>query len=272
MLSGFYLRFGTSLDKAVNRRIQGMAQAILKTPHSALTDVIPGYSTLYLEYDSAKLSETQLKTWLEAFRNAEPAPGRQLTVSVLYDGPDLDDVAKRTGLNVAEVIVRHSAAEYHVYALGFTPGLAFMGDLESVLRLPRRDAPRGVVSAQSVAIANGQTTVYPVASPGGWHLLGRTTKPVYNPTAENPFLFNAGDRVRFQAVTEAVSKPEDEGLELLPETPHTPLLQVVEPGLLDLVVDRGRFLAGHLGLARSGPLDAVSAGRANRLVGNGAGG
>ncbi len=268
MLRGFYLRFGTSLDKAVNRRIQGIAQTVLKTPHPALTDVIPGYSTLYFEYDSMKSSETELKAWLETSRGAEPAPGRLLTVSVLYDGPDLVEVAERTGLSVAEVVARHSAPEYAVYALGFTPGLAFMGDLEPALRLPRRDAPRAHVSAQSVAIANAQTTVYPVASPGGWHLLGRTLEPVYNPKAENPFLFRPGDQVRFQPVTEAVGQPAEGGLELLPKTPHTPLLRVLEPGLLDLVVDRGRFLAGHLGFARSGPLDAVSAERANRLVGN----
>ena len=271
MLGGFYLRFGASLNREVNQRIQGIAQAIRRAPQPALTDVIPGYSTLYLEYDRSKLSEANLTRWLETFQTAEPAPGRQLTVPVRYDGPDLDDVAARTGLSVAEVINRHSAREYHVYALGFTPGLAFMGDLEPTLRLPRRDAPRAHVPAQSVAVANAQTTVYPVASPGGWHLLGRTAQPVYNPVAENPFLFRAGDRVRFQPVTEA-GEPEDATrLELLPASPHTPLLRVAEPGLLDVVVDRGRFLAGHLGFARSGPLDAVSAARANRLVGNHAG-
>ncbi len=271
MPSGFYLRFGTMLDKTLNRRVQGTAQAILKAPHPALTDVIPGYNTLYLEYDGRKLNEAGLKRWLAAFRAAEPAPGRQLTVPVLYDGPDLDDVAKRTEMSVAEVVARHSARDYHVYALGFTPGLAFMGDLDTALRLPRRDAPRAQVPAQSVAIANGQTTVYPVASPGGWHLLGRTVEPVYKPTADQPFLFAAGDRVRFQPVSDKPGEADEGGLELLPSTPQFPLLQVAEPGLLDVIVDRGRFLAGHLGFARSGPLDAVSAARANRLVGNEAG-
>ena len=271
MLSGFYLRFGAMLDETVNRRVQGIAQAIRRAPHPALTDVIPGYSTLYLEYDSRKLNEAGLKRWLDAFHAAEPAPGRQLAVSVVYDGPDLAEVAGRTGLSVAEVVARHSAREYHVYALGFTPGLAFMGDLDTALRLPRRDAPRAQVPAQSVAIANGQTTVYPVTSPGGWHLLGRTVEPVYKPTADQPFLFAAGDRVRFQPVSDKPDEADEGRRELLPEAPHTPLLQVAEPGLLDVVVDRGRFLAGHLGFARSGPLDVVSAASANRLVGNDAG-
>lgn len=268
MLGGFYLRFGASPDERVNRRLQGMAQAVLDAPHPALTDVLAGYSTLYLEYDRAKLSKAELTRWLEAFRDVVPAPGRQLTVPVVYDGPDLAEVATRTGLNVAEVIARHSRRTYYVYALGFTPGLAFMGDLETTLQLPRRAAPRASVPAQSVAVANAQTTVYPVASPGGWHLLGRTAGPVYEPAAREPFLFAAGDRVRFEPVAETVSEPAVDGLELLPQTPHTPLLQVAKSGLLDLVVDRGRFLAGHLGFARSGPLDPVSAGWANRLVGN----
>ena len=274
MLAGFYLRFGTTLDEAVNRRLQGLAQAVLRAPHPALTDVIPGYSTLYLEYDRTQTNESALKSWLEKLAATESLPGRQLVVPVYYDGPDLHEVAERTGLSVAEVVARHSARDYHVYALGFTPGLAFMGELETALQLPRRDAPRAHVPAQSVAIANAQTTVYPVTSPGGWHLLGRTTEPVYNPTAQDPFLFRAGDRVRFQPVptepTEVPAEVDEAVLELLPQTPRYPLLKVIKPGLLELVVDRGRFMAGRFGLARSGPLDAEAAARANRLVGNGA--
>ena len=268
MLAGFYLRFGTVLDRAVNRRLQGLAQAILRAPHPALTDVIPSYSTLYLEYNRTQLSEAGLKSWLTTLAEVTPAEGRQLVVPVCYDGPDLPEVAERTGLSVADVIVHHSAREYDVYALGFTPGLAFMGDLEAALRLPRRPAPRAHVPAQSVAIANAQTTVYPVGSPGGWHLLGRTTEPVYRPTADDPFLFRAGDRVRFRLVAEAPTVTDETVLELLPPTPRYPLLRVAEPGLCDLVVDRGRFMAGRFGLARSGPLDGAAAGRANRLVGN----
>ena len=273
MLAGFYLRFGTTLDEAVNRRVQGLAQTILRAPHPALTDVIPGYSTLYLEYDRTRLSETGLRRWLEKLKETEPAPGRQLVVPVYYGGPDLHEVAERTGLSVADVVARHSAREYYVYALGFTPGLAFMGELETALQLPRRGAPRPHVPAQSVAIANAQTTVYPVTSPGGWHLLGRTTEPVYRPTARDPFLFRAGDRVRFQPVSDKPKEVDDldEAVELLPRTPRYPLLKVAKPGLLELVVDRGRFMAGRFGLARSGPLDAEAAARANRLVGNNAG-
>lgn len=277
MLGGFYLRFGDKLDRAVNRRVHETARLILENPLPAVTDVIPGYSTLYLEYDATKTSEPELRCLLETLRaevpgEAPPAGRRRLTVTVVYDGPDLENVAERTGLSVGEVIERHSARDYYVYAVGFTPGLAFMGELDPLLRLPRRSAPRRQVEAGRVAIADRQTTVYPVASPGGWHLLGRTVEAVYTPTAEHPILFEAGDRVRFQAVKDVRSKTAVETrLELLPESPGQPLLRVEEPGLLDLIVDRGRFRAGRYGFARSGPLDAAGAARANRLVGNEAG-
>jgi KipI family sensor histidine kinase inhibitor len=199
VLSGFYLRFGSDMDEARNRRLQGLTQSILADPHQALTDVIPGYNTLYLEYDATRLSEAELRDWLETRKETAPVAGRRHEVSVVYDGPDLAAVAERAGLGVDEVIERHSAREYYVYAVGFTPGLAFMGELDPALRLPRRDTPRARVEAGSVAIANRQTTVYPVASPGGWHLLGRTARPVYTPTAEDPLLFAAGDRVRTRA-------------------------------------------------------------------------
>ena len=271
MLGGFYLRFGNDMDEAVNRRVQGLARSVLADPHPAVTDVIPGYSTLYLEYDTAKTNEAELRRGLE-FEETLPAEGRLVVVPVVYDGPDLAAVADRTGLGVGEVIERHSGRDYHVYAVGFTPGLAFMGELDPLLRLPRRDAPRAQVAAGSVAIAGLQTTVYPVASPGGWHLLGRTLEPVYTPTAQHPLLFEAGERVRFRPVRDVRGEaPSEARLELLPEGPRHPLLRVAEPGLLAVVVDRGRFRAGCYGFARSGPVDGAAAARANRLVGNHAG-
>lgn len=270
MFGRFYLRFGTTLDREANRRVQRTAQAVLADPHPALTDVVPGYSTLYLEYDTSRLNETLLRRWLSKLPEGELPAGRRHTLGVVYDGPDLEAVADHTGLSVAEVVARHSAKDYDVYAVGFTPGLAFLGRLEPELRLPRRPSPRPRVEAGTVAIAGAQTAVYPVASPGGWQLLGRAARHVYKPGG-GP-LFAPGDTVRFQPVTDAPRLEPQRALELLPETPRHPLLRVAEPGLLDLVVDAGRPFGGRFGFARSGPLDAVSAGIANRLVGNPPGG
>lgn len=266
MLSGFYLRFGNTLERQTNERVRRVAQAVLAVPHPALTDVIPGYSTLYLEYDSTRLTEKALRAWLERRPEGTLPNGKIHVLEAVYDGPDLQTVAERTGLSVGAVVARHSAKEYDVYAVGFTPGLALMGPLEPGLEVPRRAAPRAHVEAGTVAITGAQTTVYPVASPGGWQLLGRTVRPVYTPGTEP--LLQAGDRVRFRPVAAAPRLEPQTPLELLPESPRHPLLRVLEPGLLDLVVDGGRFRAGRFGFARSGPLDAPSAGVANRLVGN----
>ena len=266
MLGGFYLRFGNTLERTTNQRVQRTAQAVLAAPHPALTDVIPGYSTLYLEYDPTRLTETQLRAWLNGLPEGTLPDGQRHVLEVVYDGPDLKTVAEHTGLGVSEVIARHSAKDYDVYAVGFTPGLAFMGPLEAALKTPRRPAPRARVEAGTVAITGAQTTVYPVASPGGWQLLGRTVRHVYEP-GSGP-LFSAGDRVRFRPVATGSRLGLQKPVELLPERPRYPLLRVLEPGLLDLVIDRGRFLAGRFGYARSGPLDRVAAGVANRLIGN----
>ena len=266
MLGGFYLRFGDTLERETSQRVQRTAQAVLAAPHPALTDVIPGYSTLYLEYDPARSSEEELRAWLNELPEGTLPDGQRHGLEVVYDGPDLETVAEHTGLSVGEVVARHSAKDYDVYAVGFTPGLAFMGPLEPALTVPRRPAPHPRVEAGTVAITGAQTTVYPVASPGGWQLLGRTVRHVYRPG--NGPLFSPGDRVRFQPVTEGARLEPQKPLELLPESPRRPLLRVLEPGLLDLIVDRGRFFAGRFGFAQSGPLDGVSAGVANRLVGN----
>lgn len=193
--------------------------------------------------------------------------GREVEIPVRYDGPDLAWVAEQTGLSVEEVIRLHSQAPYRVFATGFTPGFPFLGPLPEPLRLPRRGTPRALVPAHAVAIAGSQTGIYPLPSPGGWHLIGTALTQIYNPHRAPVFLLEAGDRVRFvpsEGPTPAVPalKP------LLPAAPRYPALRVEEPGLLDLVMDSGRRMAGRLGLAASGALDGRLAGLANRLVGN----
>ena len=273
LLSGFYVRFGETLEPALNRRIHALTTRLLENLLPGVTDLIPGYTTLYVEYDARTLSEARVRGWVEARREGlEPvsdfSPERAaVELPAVYDGEDLPEIAQRTGLSVEDVVAKHAAPRYDVYALGFTPGFAFMGEVDPALRLPRRPSPRARVPAHSVAMANHQTGVYPTPSPGGWNLLGRTLVRLYDPHRDTPFLLEPGDRVRF---IPAQGEPPGEfaPLELLPENPTYPFLRVLEPGLLDLVVDEGRFMGGRYGLSRSGPLDARSAGLANALVGN----
>jgi KipI family sensor histidine kinase inhibitor len=127
---------------------------------------------------------------------AVPA-GRLVEIGVRYDGEDLAEVAERLGLEVAEVVARHAAPTYTVACLGFSRGFPYLDGLDPVLRLPRRDTPRARVPAGSVAIAAEQAGIYPQSSPGGWHLLGRTDVPLFDPDSEPPALLAPGDHVRF---------------------------------------------------------------------------
>lgn len=265
-MEGLYLVFGEGLSEEANRRARAMARTLLEAPPKGLLEAVPAYGTLYLEYDPQVLPRRRLLNLLALSGGGEEEE-RVVEVPVRYDGEDLLEVAVRTGLSPAEVKRRHQAPLYRVHALGFTPGFPFMAPVDEALRLPRRAHPRPRVPAHAVAMAGPQTGIYPLPSPGGWHLLGTALVAVYDPHREEPFLLRPGDRVRFREA-EGPTPKEPEPLELLPEAPRLPALRVEEPGLLDLVVDEGRFLAGQLGLARSGPLDPRSARLANRLVGN----
>jgi KipI family sensor histidine kinase inhibitor len=123
--------------------------------------------------------------------------GEPLRVPVVYDGEDLDEVASLTGLSRSEVVSRHSAGEYVVAYLGFSPGFGYLAGLDESLRVPRRDSPRTSVPAGSVAIAGPYGAIYPSSSPGGWRLLGRTTLRMWDPDREPPSLLQPGTQVRF---------------------------------------------------------------------------
>ena len=242
MWNGFYLRFGDELEPSLNRRIHALTARLLESPLPGVTDLIPGYTTLYVEYDARRLTKARVRGWVEAQveEELEKTPEPPVDIPVVYDGEDLPEVAQRTGLSVEEVVAKHAAPLYDVYALGFTPGFAFMGEVDPALRLPRRPSPRARVPAHSVAMANHQTGVYPTPSPGGWNLLGRTLVRLYDPHRAAPFLLEPGHHVRF-IPSQGEPPGELTPLELLPENPKNPFLRVLEPGLLDLVVDEGRF-------------------------------
>ena len=274
MLNGLYLQFSEQINKQTNASMHTLVKRLLANPPQGLYDVIPGYTNVYLEFDDAFITVERLRAYVQALWPEDAvAAGRLRRIRVRYDGADLDEVSERTGLSVAELVRVHSEQTYYVYALGFMPGFAFMGELPGVLRLPRRATPRARVSAHSVAIAGVQTGVYPLASPGGWHVLGHALDALYDPHREDAFLLRAGDSVQFVAEQDATKHipAEPSPLVLLPETPETPVLRVLKAGLQDLVMDAGRTLQGCYGLARSGYLDARSAALANRLLAQDAG-
>lgn len=270
MVRGLYLTFGSAIDGAVNRTVQAVAARMLERPLAGVSDVVPSYTKVYLEYDDARVRRDSVARWAQrCVEGSGVSVARRLVeVPVAYQGPDLAEVAQRTALSPDEVVARHAGRDYHVFALGFTPGFPFMGSLDPALRLPRRSTPRARVAAHSVGIANDQTGVYPSVSPGGWNLLGTALVAMYDPHRPEPFLLRPGDDVRFVPSAAGALLPAPAPLPLLPEAPRHPFFEVVESGLFDLVVDRGRAMMGRFGLARSGPLDSWSAAHANRLIGN----
>jgi 5-oxoprolinase (ATP-hydrolysing) subunit B len=188
---------------AVQQKIWALAAQAVEW--SGVGEVLPGMNNLTLMFDPAAtdaqaLGARVLELWPAL--EASAVAGREVRIPVAYggdDGPDLADVAAHTGLAPDEVVRRHCAGEYTVYLLGFLPGFAFLGGLAPALATPRRAEPRTAVPARSIGIGGEQTGIYPVASPGGWNLIGRTSIELFDPGAKEPTLLRPGDRVRFVA-------------------------------------------------------------------------
>jgi KipI family sensor histidine kinase inhibitor len=205
--SAVTIAFGTERSARLLERIHATARSLeaARIPH--VEDVVPAYLALTVFYDARRCSYDEIaKTLLDAC-DLPARPGsvlpeaRHHLIPVHYDGMDLDAVATATGLPVAEVVSRHSGRTYSVDLLGFAPGFAYLSELDPQLQLPRRADPRPRVPAGSVAIAGAQTAVYPLDTPGGWHIIGRTATVMFDPAREPPALLRAGDTVRFERAT-----------------------------------------------------------------------
>jgi 5-oxoprolinase (ATP-hydrolysing) subunit B len=192
------IRLGDTISAALVARSHALAAKLRALPF--VEEVVVGYCTVTVFHGGI----ADIAARLEPYVGAEAAPsvvsGAAHVVPVRYDGPDLADVAERTGLSVDDVIARHTAPSYVVYLVGFVPGFAYLGDLDPALAIPRRPTPRPRVPAGSVAIAGRQTAVYPLDTPGGWHLIGRTSVVMFDPQRDPPSRLAAGDTVRFEAV------------------------------------------------------------------------
>lgn len=200
--------FGERIDAALGERVRRAASSVRRAAAAGaiagVVDVVPAYTTLVVHYDPLAVEHATIAARVLELVRALPdaadgvvdAP-RHHVLSVRYDGPDLDDVARRCGLGVREVVERHASAEYRVELVGFVPGFGYLAPLDPALVLPRRDRPRRAVPAGSVAIAGAQTGVYPLTTPGGWHLIGRTDVALFDPARAEPALLRVGDRVRF---------------------------------------------------------------------------
>jgi KipI family sensor histidine kinase inhibitor len=197
------------LDVAVNARIHQLARALATVSVPGIREVVPAMASVAVHVDGDRVDDRQIEAALERLIAEPPAAipdGELHELPVCYDAAfamDLEEVARRCGCDPSEVVERHSAVEYRVFMIGFLPGFPYLGVLDSRLTLPRREVPRQFVPRGSVGIAGVQTGVYPSDSPGGWHIIGRTPTPLFDPDATPPSRLSPGDRVRFVPTTTA---------------------------------------------------------------------
>jgi len=194
-----YLVFGDQISIEMHRTVARATLALQGV--RGLRNVHPGYASVMVDYDPRLLTHTDaaalIRETLEQHQTDSLPEARLVEVPVVYNGPDLGDVARHTGLSPERVIELHSAAEYFVYFVGFSTCYPYLGGLPPELATPRLSAPRKHVPAGSVAIGGSQAGIYPLASPGGWRLIGHTPLRLFDPAAVPPPLLRIGDRVRF---------------------------------------------------------------------------
>jgi KipI family sensor histidine kinase inhibitor len=207
---GLSVELGEGIDARVNTRVHQLAAEARRQLAGLALELVPAYRSLLFLFDPLQVGRRELRRLIESILQTLPNPppplqGRTVEIPVCYGaahGPDLAAVAAHAGLSEAEAIALHAGATYRVCLLGFTPGFPYLGGMPERLALPRLTTPRPRVPAGSVGIAAAQTGIYPLESPGGWRLIGRTALRLFDPGAARPFLLSPGDAVRFVPIDE----------------------------------------------------------------------
>ncbi len=287
---------GEVANESVLTRVRLLAEALDQARIPGITDVVPAYATVAIFYDVRRWTAGERSAYdsvCEAVKACAASAGirsrrlrrrareRLIEIPVCYggeEGPDLEAVALNAKLTAAEVVKYHAAGSYRVQAIGFAPGFPYLTGLPPALKMARRPTPRTSVPSGSVAIGAAQTGIYPLETPGGWQLIGRTPLSLFRAQEEAPALLRMGDRVKFRAIDhpEFVRLKQRHRPPVVPagvEASHgleskPPAFEVVHPGLLTTVQDLGR--PGHRasGLPVSGAMDPFALRLANLLVGN----
>jgi inhibitor of KinA len=201
------VEFGQEIDRTISTVVLALARRLNEARLHGIVETVPTFRSLMVHYEPLLLPTedlaVQIGKLMQDLQTSE-VTGRQWRLPACYDAslaPDLGEVAALTGLTSAQVIERHSAVNYHVYTLGFQPGFAYLGDVPPELVLPRREVPRPKIPGGSLAIAAKMTAVYPLESPAGWHLIGRSPVPLWQPPPKARSLLAPGDRVIFTPVS-----------------------------------------------------------------------
>ncbi len=209
---GIVVEFGDDIDPVVNRRVHNLALAVKQAGLSGIIDLVPTFRSLFVQYSPSLYSYEDIQHALgelvEGLTTARLGKPKVVEIPVVYGGDygaDLEFVCQHNGLSPQEVIKIHSGGTYLVYMLGFTPGFTYLGGMDERIATPRLKTPRTSIPAGSVGIAEKQTGVYPIESPGGWQLIGRTPVKLFDPSKEPPVVLGPGDYMRFTPIDEAAS-------------------------------------------------------------------
>jgi inhibitor of KinA len=213
------IQVGEAIDEPTHRRVQSAWRALAAAPLPGVIELVPAYTTVTVFYDPARVVQEgapadsvadwltdRLRERLKHPPKTEKYKGRTVEIPVCYGGefgPDLARVAAQARLTPEEAVKRHRKADYLVHLIGFAPGFPYLGGLPKELETPRHSRPRMVVPPGSVAIGGSQSGIYPLSTPGGWNLIGRTPRPIFRPAEDPPVLLRAGDRVKFVEITAA---------------------------------------------------------------------
>jgi inhibitor of KinA len=219
------VQFGSRIDQLTHHKVQALSSYLNRNPFPGLIEIVPAFVTVAVFYEPMKLSDPLTgDNWrhgtsgirspfelicrivdriLSNLDHEAVVSPRTISIPVCYGGewgPDLDEVARHNGLTAAEVIDIHAAGVYTVYMIGFAPGFPYLGGMSERIVTPRRSAPRLTIEAGTIGIGGQQTGIYPIPTPGGWQLIGRTPLSLFRPNHENPSFLQAGDQVRFQPI------------------------------------------------------------------------
>ena len=278
--SAVSMRFPQEISEKVHNEViyylDAIKSAVLDGRLSGILDIIPSYAAILLCFDPLITDGEEVKNALEKIISSTTSSVHNeikkniVEIPVVYGdefGPDLETVSSHTGLSPKDVIRLHSEREYPVYMIGFLAGFPYLGGMNPSIATPRLASPRLSVPSGSIGIADGQTGIYSVESPGGWQIIGRTPLRLYDPYSDNPFLISTGDYIRFVPI-ESAEFPEDIDTHFSTKSAEEPSLRILSPGPLTTIQDCGRHGYMDRGISVSGAMDALELSILNLLLGN----